>query len=161
MNTPLGILVAEDELGDILLLQRAFEKAGVRTPVHIAQDGQEVMDYLTGSPPFSDPVAHPLPALLLLDLKLPVVNGFELIEWLRKEPRLSHMIIVVFSASEDPEDINRAYELGANSYIIKPREPDDLIMIVKQLQQYWLNINASPNPSALHPFRAASHPVPG
>ncbi len=156
MNTPLGILVAEDELGDILLLRRAFEKAGVNTPVYIARDGQELIDYLSGNPPFTDPVAYPLPALLLLDLKLPVISGFELITWIRNEQRLRHMIIVVFSSSEDPADINRAYELGANSYIIKPHDPDDLVTIVKQLQQYWLNINATPETQTLRAVRSAA-----
>ncbi len=143
MRMPLTILVAEDELGDVLLLMRAFDKAGVKSPVRIARDGQEVIDYLSGSPPFSDPVAYPLPALLLLDLKLPVVSGFELLEWLRKEPHLRQMIIVVFSSSEAPDDINRAYRLGANSYIIKPSAPEDLVGLVRQLQDYWLNINTS------------------
>ncbi len=163
MDTPLGVLLAEDELGDILAVRRAFEKAGVKTPVHIARDGQEVVDYLTGNPPFSDPVAHPLPALLLLDLRLPVISGFELLEWLRKQPRLRHMIVVVFSSSEDPEDINRAYDLGANSYIIKPHDPDDLVMVVKQLQQYWLNINANPTTPTLRAIQSPTlqHAFPG
>ncbi len=156
MNTPLSILVAEDEVGDMLLLRRAFEKAGVSAPVHIARNGQEVIDYLCGTPPFSDPVTHPLPSLLLLDLRLPVISGFDLIKWLRTEPRLRYMIIVVFSSSQDPDDINCAYELGANSYIIKPREPDELVMIIKQLQQYWLNINASPEIRTLQAGKPAT-----
>jgi len=144
MDTPLAILVAEDELGDIFLLQRAFAKAGVASPVHFARDGQEVMDYLNGKPPFDNPITHPLPALLLLDLKLPLVDGFELLEWLRNEPGLQNMIVVVFSSSHNPRDISRAYELGANSYIVKPNNPDDLVGIVRQLQDYWFNINTRP-----------------
>ncbi len=156
MTTPLSILVAEDELGDVLLLRRAFEKAGVKSPVHIAANGQEVIEYLSGSPPFADPVAYPLPALLLLDLKLPLISGFELLEWIRKAPQLRHMIIVVFSSSDYPEDINRAYELGANSYILKPRNPDDLVNIVKQLQNYWLKINTTPTIHLRRSFNTAT-----
>ncbi len=153
MNTPLCILVAEDEIGDVLLLRRAFEKAGVTTPVHFARDGLEVMAYLKGKAPFANPISYPLPALLLLDLGLPRVDGFELLSWLRKEPGLRHMVVVVFSASEDPEKVCRAYELGANSYIVKPTKLADLIRIVGELQAYWLGINTAPSESA-GPLRA-------
>ncbi len=141
MNTPLTILVAEDEIGDILLLRRAFEEAGVSSPVYFARDGLEVIDYLGGKAPFDDPVKHPLPALLLLDLGLPRMDGFQVIKWIRNEPRLRYMAVVVFSSSEDPQHVSRAYELGANSYIVKPVDPHDLVRIVSQLQQYWLSIN--------------------
>jgi CheY-like chemotaxis protein len=144
MDTPLRILVAEDELGDILLLQRAFDKALVKAPVFFARDGRQVLDYLKGNPPFENPVAYPLPALLLLDLKLPYLDGFEVLRWVRSEPGLHHMIVVVFSSSDMADDINRAYALGANSYIIKPQDPDELIQIIKQLQVCWLSINTFP-----------------
>src|ERR1043166_3670074 len=109
MDTPLSILVAEDELNDVLFLQRAFAQAGVRAPVYFAKDGQEVMDYLQGNPPFDNPVEFPLPNLLLLDLKLPHVSGFQVLEWLRQQPRLKRLLVVVFSISGDPRDMSRAY----------------------------------------------------
>ena len=142
METPLTILVAEDELGDVLLLRRAFDKAQVNTPVYFARNGREVLDYLQGKPPFDNPVEHPLPALLLLDLKLPFVNGFEVLEWVRLQAGLRHMIVVVLSASDQAQDIRRAYELGANSYLIKPHDPRQLVGIVKRLQAHWLSINS-------------------
>lgn len=145
METPLRILVAEDELGDVLLLQRAFAKAGVSAPVYFARDGQEVMDYLQGKPPFENPVEHPLPNLLLLDLKLPRINGFEVLQWLRAQPSLRSLVVVVFSASNGPDNVNRAFALGANSYAVKPQDPDELIGVVKRLQNHWLGINASPD----------------
>ncbi len=148
MNTPLRILVAEDELGDVLLLKRAFQKAGVNAPIYFARDGQEVLDYLQGTPPFDNPVEHPLPSLLLLDLNLPRVNGFEVLEWLRQQPGLSQLRVVVFSASERPEDINQAYALGANSYVFKPQDSDHLVQIVAGLQNYWLSINGPPEAAA-------------
>lgn len=153
MKTPLSILVAEDELGDVLLLQHAFEKAGVNAPVHFARDGREVLDYLQGKPPFENPVAYPLPALLLLDLKLPYVDGFEVLEWIRNHPSLQSMIVVVFTSSERPEDMACAYSLGANSYVVKPQDPEQLVSIVNQLQSYWLAINpahAEPEFAALN-----------
>jgi len=157
MDTPLAILVAEDELGDVFLLKRAFAKAGVRSPVHFARDGQEVLDYLSGRPPFDNPITYPLPALLLLDLKLPLVSGFEVLEWLRTKSGLRNMIVVVFSSSEDPEDVRRAYESGANSYIVKPHNPDDLVGIVSQLQKYWLKINT--RPESQNSEKAVQHPA--
>jgi len=144
MQTPLTVLVAEDDLGDTLLLQRAFTKAGVRVPVCFAQDGQEVLDYLQGKPPFENPILHPLPTLLLLDLKLPRLDGFEVLKWLRAQPGLKHIVVVVFSSSVYPEDISRAYALGANSYVVKPHDPDELVRTVDRLQRYWLNINTPP-----------------
>ncbi len=142
MDTPLSILVAEDELGDIVLLRRAFLRAGVNVPVHFATDGQEVLDYLQGNPPFDNPVDHPWPTLLLLDLKLPRVDGFQVLEWIRNQPGLRRMIVVVFSSSEKPQDIEMAYALGANSYIVKPQDPDELVRVVRRVQEYWLKINS-------------------
>ncbi len=151
MNTPLRILVAEDELGDALLLQRAFQKARVNAPIYFARDGQQVLDYLQGKPPFENPVEYPLPSLLLLDLSLPRVSGFEILEWLREQPGLKHLLVVVLSASERPQDISQAYALGANSYVFKPQDPDELVQIVAGLQNYWRGINGPPaeeNPKA-------------
>jgi CheY-like chemotaxis protein len=136
MDTPLRILVAEDDLGDELLLRRAFEKASVKAPVHFAHDGQEVVDYLAGKAPFENPVAYPLPTLLLLDLKLPRLDGFEVLRWLRVQPGLRRMIVVVFTASERPQDISRAYSFGANSYVVKPHDSEALVRVVQQLQDY-------------------------
>jgi CheY-like chemotaxis protein len=145
METPLRILVAEDEINDVLLLQRAFAGAKVKAPVYFAHDGQEVMDYMEGKPPFDNPVDFPLPNLLLLDLKLPRVNGFEVLEWLRGHPRLNRLLVVVCSESGEAADVTRAYSLGANAYIFKPREPEELVRIIERLQNYWRNIQAEPD----------------
>jgi CheY-like chemotaxis protein len=147
MLAPLKILVAEDELGDVLLLKRAFVKAGVRMPVHFARNGQEVLDYLEGKTPFDDPVAYPLPDLLLLDLKLPGIDGFEVLTWLRAQPGLSPMCVVVLTTSDYPVDVNRAYALGANAYLVKPQDPADLIRVVERIDQFWHSIPATANPS--------------
>ena len=147
VDTPLRILVAEDELGDVLLLRRAFAKAGVNVPVYFAKDGQEVINYLEGKAPFENPITYPLPNLLLLDLKLPNVDGFQVLAWLRAQPGLCRMLVVVFSASSNPEDISRAYALGANSYVIKPQDAGELVGVVDRLQNYWLRINTAPLPA--------------
>jgi CheY-like chemotaxis protein len=149
MNTPLRILVAEDEVGDAVLLWRAFAKAGVNPPVYFAGDGQEVLNYLDGHPPFDNPVEYPLPNLLLLDLGLPRVNGFEILSWLREHPTLHDMLVVVLSSANDPEQIQRARALGANSYVVKPQDPSKLIDVVKRLQEYWLGIKAPTTESSI------------
>src|SRR5258708_38008339 len=92
MDTPLRILVAEDELDDVLFLQRAFVKARVSPPIHFARDGREVMDYLLSKPPFDNPVEFPLTNLLLLDLKLPRIRGFDVLVWLRVDPGLMWLV---------------------------------------------------------------------
>jgi len=147
VDTPLRILVAEDELGDVILLRRAFTKAGVNVPVFFARNGQEVIQYLEGKGPFENPMAYPLPNLLLLDLKLPLIDGFQVLEWLRAQPGLCRMLVVVFSASSNPDDISRAYALGANSYVIKPQDAGQLVGVVERLQNYWLKINTAPQPT--------------
>jgi len=145
MDTPLRILVAEDNSADVMLLRRAFTKAGVSPPIYFARDGQQVITYLLGKPPFDNPVEFPLPNLLLLDLKLPQVSGFAVLEWLRSCPGLNRLLVVVFSASGSSEDVRKAYALGANAYIIKPHEPEELVRIVERLQNYWLNIHTEPD----------------
>jgi CheY-like chemotaxis protein len=137
MFTPLKILVAEDDLSDVLLLKRAFAKANLRAEVHFVHDGQEVIDYLQGQAPFDDPVECPRPTLLLLDLKMPRVNGFEVLEWMRSQPGLSRLPVVVFSSSPETKDIRQACSLGALSYLVKPNDPNELARIVERLQEYW------------------------
>lgn len=144
METPIVILVAEDDPNDIMLLRRAFYKAGVDVPIRFVRDGQEVLDYLAGSPPFEDPVDNPVPTLLLLDLKMPRLNGFEVMEWLRKQAFLHRLPVVIFSASSEPEDRRRAYSLGAGSYVVKPQDPEQFMEVVRLLKQYWVNINLPP-----------------
>jgi CheY-like chemotaxis protein len=141
MKAPLRILVAENELGDIILLQKAFEEALVDAPVYFARDGQEVIDYLQGKSPFQNPVLYPLPSLLLLDLKLPVMDGFAVLEWVRAQPKLRRMIVVVFSSSDHRQDISRACLLGANWYIVKPQDPHELVAAIRQMRDYWQNIS--------------------
>jgi len=105
--------------------------------VHFARDGQEVMDYLQRSPPFNDRGVHPLPNLLLLDLKMPRVDGFELLEWLRRQPIHSMLRAVVLSASDEPRDIARAYALGASSYHVKPADFEGLARLIGSIVGYW------------------------
>src|ERR1043166_8865305 len=114
------MLVAEDREEDVEILKLAFEKAQVNVPLHFVSNGEEVIEYLKGEGRFSNRDEYPLPKVLLLDLKMPVLSGFEVLEWLRLQPSLRRLLVVVFSSSDLPEDVNRAFELGANSYVVKP-----------------------------------------
>jgi CheY-like chemotaxis protein len=132
------ILVAEDDLTDAYFFQRAFKRAGIPVTLHFVRDGKEVLGYLQGEGQFADRAAHPLPQLLLLDLKMPRLDGFEVLEWVRKQPEFNDLQLVIFSSSGEPKDINRAYGLGANWYLVKPHSMEELNALVGQFKKFWL-----------------------
>ena len=138
------ILVADDDAQDTLLVKMAAERADLGLQLASVQDGEEVIDYLLGRAPYSDRHAHPFPKLLLLDLKMPRLNGFDVLDFVRQQPGLKQLPIVIFSSSDDPKDIRRAYESGANSYLCKPHSNNDLASLLKALEQYWCKFNHFP-----------------
>jgi len=138
------ILLAEDDPNDVLLIQRAFQRTLVANPVQVVRDGEEALAYLKGEDPFSDHERHPLPVLMLMDLKMPRKTGLEVLEWVRQQPGLKRLPIIVLTSSNQSPDINRAYELGANSYLVKPAGFDSLLELVKNLDMYWLILNEKP-----------------
>jgi len=138
------VLVAEDDPGDYFLLQRAFTAAQVPAELYVVRDGQEAIDYLSGAASYSDRKTHPLPDLMLLDLKMPKLNGFDVLSWIRQQPGLKRLPITVLTSSDQPQDINRAYDLGANSYLLKPHGSQELSDLVDRVQRYWLELNQCP-----------------
>jgi CheY-like chemotaxis protein len=132
------ILVAEDDPTDAYFFQRAFKRAGIPVLLHFVRDGQEVIDYLQGDGQFADRTAHPLPQLILLDLKMPRLDGFEVLEWMREQPGFSSLQVVIFSGSGEPKDIKRAYGLGANWYLVKPHSMEELTALVGRFKKFWL-----------------------
>jgi CheY-like chemotaxis protein len=138
------ILIAEDDASDVYLLQRAFNAAQIPASLHVVRDGQEAIDYLEGQAAFSDRNTHPLPDLMLLDLKMPRMNGFDVLNWVRQRPGLKRLPVTVFTSSDQAVDINRAYDLGANSYLVKPHGTNELAELVRRVQQYWLESNQCP-----------------
>ena len=138
MNADAVVLAAEDEPTDAFILQLAFEKAGLANHLTIVGDGQAAVDYLSGVPPYGDRAVHPLPALLILDLKMPRMNGFDVLTWLRAHPGFTALPAVVLSSSSDDEDIKRARSLGVRDYFVKPHCLDDLVAILHGLRAHWL-----------------------
>jgi CheY-like chemotaxis protein len=138
------ILQIEDEESDVLFLRMAAEKAGIIKPIQVARDGREAMDYLSGNGKFANRDEYPLPCVVLLDLKLPQVPGLEILRFIRSCPDLETLIVIVFSSSDLEADVDTAYRLGANSYIVKPANPTDLFEIINLIKIYWLRINRLP-----------------
>ena len=131
------ILVAEDNDDDIFALRRALKKAGVANPVQVVTDGQKAVDYLAGNGEFADRERHPLPFILFLDLKLPYVDGFDVLSWMRQQPSLNPVVVVILTGSDETKDHQRAYALGARSYLVKPPTASDIIQFMDSMQSYW------------------------
>lgn len=143
--TDATILVVEDDPGHAMLIQEAFAAAQLANPLHVVSDGEEAIAYLEGTGPYADRDTHPLPVLVLLDIHMPKRSGLDVLEWMRGEPELKRVPVIMLTASEDDGDIDRAYELGANSYLIKPVGFDALLDVVRTLGLYWLVVSRLPS----------------
>jgi PAS domain S-box-containing protein len=138
------ILVAEDNEIQVGILRDAFAKAELLNPVQVVKDGEDVIQYLAGAGQYADREKYPMPGLLLLDLKMPRKDGFEVLQWVRQQRHLRSLHTVVFSVLGDTPEVNRAYELGANSFLIKPVNFDDFVRIARALQVHWLFLSRVP-----------------
>lgn len=138
------ILLVEDNPRDVLLIQRAFRKANVAIPLQVVEDGEVAIRYLSGEEPYTDRDRYPLPVLILLDLKLPRKSGAEVLAWLRQQPALKRLPVVVLTSSKEYADINHIYDLGGNAYMVKPVAFDNLVEIVKALNLHWIILNEKP-----------------
>lgn len=141
-NGDATILVVEDDPDDRDLLARAFRKAGVAMPLRFAVDGDEAVAYLGAA---VDDLPESGPAVILLDLKLPRRSGFEVLEWVKGHPVLRRVPVIILTSSREDVDLRRAYDLGANSYLVKPARPEDLLRMVEQIHAYWLGLNQAAN----------------
>src|SRR5690349_6307541 len=137
------ILAAEDEESDRMILELGFQRAKLSHPLVIVRDGQEAVDYLSGKGRYADRSAHPLPALLILDLKMPRMNGFDVLRWLAEQAEFKQIPVVVLSSSGDELDVKKARQLGAREYFVKPHRLDELIKIAHQMQARWLRGDAT------------------
>jgi len=146
-NKPI-ILLADDSDDDVLLMRRVFRINSAQAALQVVHDGEELISYLSGEGKFEDRSVYPLPHLILLDLKMPRRTGFEVLDWLREQPQLKRVVVVVLTSSMARADVNRAYDLGANSFLVKPSEFSELAAMMSRLEGYWLQDNCLPDISS-------------
>ncbi len=139
------ILLVEDDANDVFLLERAFGRIDLEHRIVRVSDGEEAIQYLTGvALPAADPPPGGLPSVVLLDVKLPRRSGHEVLAWIREAPELRRLPVVMLSSSREESDIDRAYDLGANSYLVKPTGFDALANLVQTFHAYWIRLNERP-----------------
>jgi len=129
--TKCDILLVEDDENDVYFMIRAMEKAGLQPPIHVAINGQDAVDYLSGTGRYADHTAFPLPRCIFLDLKLPFLTGFEVLEWMRGQPKLKDITVFVLTSSPEDSDRQRARKLGAIAYLVKPPTAQMLLDVLK------------------------------
>jgi CheY-like chemotaxis protein len=152
------ILLVEDDPDDVRLFWRAIDKAGLTNRLRVVRDGDEAIAYLSGTGAYADRNRCPLPALVLLDLKLPRKSGYEVLEWVRQRSELASVMVVALTSSENPADIQRVYDLGVHSYLVKPSRPEEMAELVKALG--WLRFKSVPRRARALPSRIrAAGPV--
>lgn len=134
-NRALEILLVEDNIGDIRLIQECFKEINSPHHLHIARDGQEALDFLYHQGKYKE---APLPDLIILDINLPKKNGHLVLEEIKKDKNLEFIPVIIFSSSSDEKDIFRAYELYANSYIVKPHDYSEFLEIIHKIDQFWM-----------------------
>ena len=142
------IFLVEDDPDDVFLMERALKAAKISNKVHRAENGRQAIDYLAGNGIFADRTQYPLPRLVLLDLKLPYKDGFEVLEWLRRQPMFESMVVVILTSSSQQKDLNRAYKLGARSYLVKPPTPEMIKALDASLTAFW----SKPTRTSASPF---------
>jgi CheY-like chemotaxis protein len=142
-ETP-AILVADDNRDDVELLRRAFAKAGFAEHFHAVCGGHQVLKYLSGHAPYDDRERFPFPRLVLLDFRMQGFTGPEVLQWIRQRPEFKRLPVIVFTGSDYSEDVNKAYDLGANSYLVKPQSIDELLEAVMQIGEFWLRLSKLP-----------------
>lgn len=139
MTRPLTILYAEDEQNDVFFLEHAFKLAGLPHSLKTVLDGAEALEYLAGEGIFADRTRHPFPDLIILDINMPKKTGLEVLEWVRSQPRYKSIPVLILTSSSRPEDREKASQLGADDYLLKPDNPLKLVEVARSLQEHWLS----------------------
>jgi|ERR1041384_8280200 CheY-like chemotaxis protein len=143
---PRTILLVEDDANDTFFLQYAFEQAGITDLLQVVPDGLQAMDYLAGKGPYADRAKFPFPCLVLLDLKLPVRMGLDVLRWIKEQAEMRSLLVVVLSSSAETHEVDEAYRLGARSYLLKPLSVQKRFAMATAIKQYWLELNQFPSP---------------
>ena len=146
MNTT-PILLVEDSEDNVFLVRHAMQKAGITARLEVATSGEQAIEYLRGTNGYSDWHQFPLPSIVLLDLKMPGMSGFDVLKWIRQHPGLKALRVAMLTSSESPSEIKTAHDLGANIFLTKPVELQRLIEIMKTLNEHWLKQAQSPGVS--------------
>ena len=148
MNHEGAILLVEDSDDDIFLMKRTLSVAGVVNPLHVVTDGEQAISYLAGEGIYADRSTYPLPAVVFLDLKLPLVSGHEVLAWIRGQSKFESLLVIVLTSSDEPSDLRRAYSLGASSYLMKPLTAKQLVTLAAAFDWKWLKYAAPENAMA-------------
>jgi CheY-like chemotaxis protein len=143
MNTTL-ILLVEDSEDNVFLVRHAMQKASITTRLEVATSGEEAIEYLRGINRYSDWHQFPLPSIVLLDLKMPGMSGFDVLKWLREQPGLKALRVAMLTCSDMPDEIKMAHDLGANIFLTKPVQLERLVQIMRSLNEHWLQQAQSP-----------------
>jgi len=138
------ILHVEDYPNDVLLVGLAFRKSGIAATLQVVNDGEQAVQYLSGQGQYANRETFPLPALVLLDLKLPRRSGLEVLTWIRGQDNLRRLPVVVLTSSNQQADVVRAYDIGLNSYLVKPSALEELVQTIDKACAYWLELNVGP-----------------
>lgn len=141
------ILVAEDDEDYVLLIRQVFAKAHIPNPIYVVWNGEEAIGYLKGEGKYSNREEYPLPDIFLLDLKMPRINGFEALKWVRQQPDLAGLRILVLTSSDRSRDVNEAYQLGANSFLVKPLDFHDFTHLSRLIADFWFKASRFPETS--------------
>lgn len=139
-----SVLLVEDNEDDIYFMRRAFSQTHTGHALTVVSDGREAIKYLAGEDQYKDRLQYPVPRMLLLDLKLPLVSGIDVLRWIRKESPFRHLVVVIFSSSNQESDIESAYRAGANSYLVKTPLAENFSKTVELIYGYWLSLNEHP-----------------
>jgi CheY-like chemotaxis protein len=137
MDRNLTVLIVEDDLNDELLLRKALTREGINNPIHVVNDGTEAIQYLQGEGQYFDRLQFPFPSVIFTDLKMAHMDGFDILRWLRAHPECSVMPLIILTASKMDADIKKAYQLGANAYLVKPTKLEDLQAMVRAAYEFW------------------------
>jgi CheY-like chemotaxis protein len=141
------ILVVDDDPNEVELIGRAFRKAGFDSLIHSANNSEEAMQYLKGEGRFADRQQFPMPQLVVLDHKMPGSSEWEVLRWVRQQPKYDSLVLVIFSGSDDPNNEKMAYQLGANAYHTKPQNFEDYAQVIKRIGEFWMMRSGLDSPS--------------
>lgn len=139
-----SILLIDDSDDDVFFFKHALQRKGIKYPVHVVTDGEEAITYLSGHGGFSNRTRHPLPDLIFLDIQMPGRNGHDVLQWIRQQPELKDLPVIVLSTSAHPADIQKAHAFGGNGYLIKASNAENFSNILDHTLYFWLEANQRP-----------------